>query len=122
MPAGATVDVWELELTADPTAVHDATSLLSPDERRRAERLRFATDRRRFVVAHSVTRREATAKALDDRLCVERSREVHVYQLALGLSYVGALASPLPLAPARRFGASLPLSARPPSERMVELG
>jgi 4'-phosphopantetheinyl transferase len=51
------IEVWESQLDLDDSVVNHCMTLLSPDELSRAERLRHATDRRRFVVARSQLRR-----------------------------------------------------------------
>lgn len=51
------VDVWRIDLDTLEPAVKSLERLLSPDEVKRADRFRFAQDRRRFVVARAVLRR-----------------------------------------------------------------
>jgi len=45
------VDVWELSLTLDAEILNRGRSILSPDERERADRFHFAQDSRRFTAA-----------------------------------------------------------------------
>lgn len=50
------VDVWRVRLDTPEPAARSLERLLSPDEVTRANRFRFAQDRRRFVVARAVLR------------------------------------------------------------------
>ncbi len=55
-PAANTVEIWWLSLRAEAAAVARAFERLSPEERARAERFRFARDRERFVLGRSAMR------------------------------------------------------------------
>ncbi|MBN1217796.1 MAG: 4'-phosphopantetheinyl transferase superfamily protein [Anaerolineae bacterium] len=50
------VHVWRAELDVPPERVNSLQQILSPDERARAERFHFQTDRDHFVVAHGLLR------------------------------------------------------------------
>jgi 4'-phosphopantetheinyl transferase len=50
------IDVWRVQLDTLEPAAKSLERLLSPDEMKRADRFRFAQDRRRFVVARAVLR------------------------------------------------------------------
>jgi 4'-phosphopantetheinyl transferase len=50
--------VWCATVALADDAVDAATALLSPDERERAQRLRFREDARDYAVAHALLRRE----------------------------------------------------------------
>jgi len=51
------VHVWRVALDVGESALRGFRDVLSGDERRRAERFRFAEHRRRFVIAHGLLRR-----------------------------------------------------------------
>jgi 4'-phosphopantetheinyl transferase len=53
---GQTIDIWKIDLDCDAALVGRLQATLSPDERVRAERLRFAHLRRRFTVARGALR------------------------------------------------------------------
>jgi 4'-phosphopantetheinyl transferase len=55
-PDERTVDVWAIALTVSGTVRRELEALLAPDERSRADRLRFPRDRERFVVARGALR------------------------------------------------------------------
>lgn len=51
-----TVDIWRVPLDPPPDMLPLLVPVLSPDERVRAERFRFAGDRRRFIMARGALR------------------------------------------------------------------
>jgi len=68
------VHIWSRSLDAAPEEVAAHASILSPDERARANRFRFDDDRRRFVIGRSVLR-----QILGDYLCLPADRLTFSY-------------------------------------------
>lgn len=56
LPREGEVEVWTVPLDPPPAAVERLAALLSPDERRRAERFHFERHRRRFAVGRGALR------------------------------------------------------------------
>lgn len=63
-PPACAVHVWRVDLDSGATCLHRLERNLSPDERERAARFRFARDRERFVAARGLLR-EILALYLD---------------------------------------------------------
>ena len=51
------IDVWLVPLKAGASRLHSLHATLSDDEKKRASRLRAASDRRKFIVARGMLRR-----------------------------------------------------------------